>query len=73
MARKNFDITPEQVKDFQEATLMDDDFMEAFFRNNIPAVQLVLSIIMDKPGLVVSGATVQHTLEGLGNFHGGSV
>ena len=70
MARKNFDITPEQVKDFQEATLMDDDFMEAFFRNNIPAVQLVLSIIMDKPGLVVSGATVQHTLEDLGNFHG---
>lgn len=70
MARKNFDITPEQVKDFQEATLMDDDFMREFFRDNIPATQTVLRIIMDKPGLIVKSVSVQHNLPGLDEFHG---
>ena len=35
MARKNFEITPEQIKDFQEATLMDDDFMREFFNESV--------------------------------------
>ncbi|GEM_PF-5700687 len=70
MARKNFDITPEQIKEFQEATLMDDDFMREFFRDNIPATQTVLRIIMDKPGLEVKSVSVQHNLPGLDEFHG---
>lgn len=49
---------------------MDDDFMREFFRDNIPATQTVLRIIMDKPGLIVKSVSVQHNLPGLDEFHG---
>ena len=65
MARKNFDITPEQIKEFQEATLMDDEFMRAFFKDNKRDTEKVLRIIMNKPELIVMSVNVQHNLSGL--------
>lgn len=70
MAREKFEITPEQIRDFQNATLMDDDFMRAFFEGNKPAVRKVLSIIMNKPDLVVISVSVQEELRGFDDSHG---
>lgn len=70
MAGEKFAITPEQIQELQEATLMDDDFMREFFRENIPGVQKVLQIIMNKPDLIVKSVSVQHNLPGFGEFHG---
>lgn len=63
-------VTPEQIRAFQRATLMDDDFMRAFFRGNDSAVQKVLRIIMDKPDLVVMSVSIQEELPGFGDSHG---
>ena len=38
MARKKFEITPEQIQDFRNATLMDDVFMK-------PARKLATSVV----------------------------
>ena len=70
MAREKFEITPEQIREFQEATLMDDVFMKAFFEGNIPAVQKVLCIIMDKPDLIVISVSVQEDFRGFDDSHG---
>jgi hypothetical protein len=43
----------------QELRLMDDTFMRECLRNNEPAVQLILRIIMDKPNLVVQKMETQ--------------
>ncbi|MBQ7154091.1 MAG: hypothetical protein IJR85_00855 [Synergistaceae bacterium] len=51
--------TPEQIRAFQRATLMDDEFMTVFFKDNIPAVQFVLRILMGKPDLIVKTVKVQ--------------
>ena len=70
MARKKFEITPEQIQDFRNATLMDDVFMKAFFEDNIPATETVLRIIMDKPDLVVISMSTQETLKGFDGSRG---
>lgn len=46
----------------QRATLMDDPYMQVFFEDNIPCVQLVLRIIMDKDDLVVKSVDVQRVM-----------
>ena len=70
MARKKFEITPEQIQDFRNATLMDDVFMKAFFEDNIPATETILRIIMDKPDLVVISMSTQETLKGFDGSRG---
>ena len=43
----------------QELRLMDDTFMRECLRNNEPAVQLILRIIMDKPNLIIQKMETQ--------------
>lgn len=50
--------------------LMDDEFMTECFRDNKPAVRLVLRIILGKPDLEVNEVRVQ---EKVGNFEGRSL
>lgn len=45
--------------------LMDDDFLSAFFRDNIEDTEFVLRIILDKPGLKVQSVHAQHELKNL--------
>ena len=52
----------EKLAELQPLTLMDDLFMRIFFRDNIPCVELVLRIIMDKPDLIVKTVKVQYVL-----------
>ena len=50
---KAVDTTSEDYAKIQLSTLMDNEFMREFFRDNIPAVQFVLRIIMNKDDLIV--------------------
>ncbi len=50
--------------------LMDDDFLSAFFRDNIEDTEFVLRIILNKPGLRVKSVHAQHELK---NLNGHSV
>ena len=43
----------EKLAGLRTSTLMDDFYMRLFFRDNIPCVQLVLRIIMNKDDLIV--------------------
>ena len=52
----------EQLAAFEQATLMDDAFMRVFFKDNIPCVQIMLRVILDKPDIVVDSAEVQYVL-----------
>ena len=55
--------TLERIRAFR---LMDDDFMQVCFNDNIPCVELVLRIIMDKPDLKVLSVRTQKLLKSLG-------
>ena len=56
-------ITREEIlAEFQSLTLMDDSYMRLFFTDNIPCVQLVLRIIMNKDDLIVKSAKVQQIM-----------
>lgn len=50
--------------------LLDDDFLSAFFRDNIEDTEFVLRIILGKPKLKVQSVHVQHELK---NLNGRSV
>lgn len=50
--------------------LIDDDFLSAFFRDNNDDTELILRIILDKPGLKVKSVHTQHELR---NLNGRSV
>jgi len=71
-------ITEEQRKTLHEQDLqrlrgfrlMDDDFLSAFFRDNIEDTEFILRIILDKPGLKVKSVYAQHELK---NLNGRSV
>lgn len=45
--------------------LMDDDFLSAFFRDNIEDTEFILRIILDKPGLKAQSVHAQHELKNL--------
>ena len=45
--------------------LMDDVFMTAYFKDNIPCTQLMLRIILNKPDLIVKRVRVQSVLKNL--------
>lgn len=45
--------------------LMDDDFMNACFDNNIEATELILRIILNKPDLRVKSVTTQRVMKNL--------
>lgn len=49
----------------RQLRLMDDDFMRACLRDNIPAVQLILRIILQKPELVVQSMETQKDIKSL--------
>ena len=51
-------------------SLMDDFYMTEFFKDNIPAVQLVLRIILDNDDIIVEKVSTQSTVP---NLHGRSV
>ncbi|MBQ7665743.1 MAG: PD-(D/E)XK nuclease family transposase [Synergistaceae bacterium] len=57
----------EKLAELQTLTLMDDFYMRLFFRDNIPCVQLVLRIIMNKDDLIVKTANVQQIMRGPDN------
>ena len=45
--------------------LMDDDFMKRCLKNNIPAVECILRIIMEQPDLHVLSVTIEDTIPSL--------
>ena len=45
--------------------LMDDDFMKRCFKDNIPAVECILRIIMEKPDLQVETVQIEDTIPNL--------
>lgn len=44
---------------------IDDDFMRCMFRDNIPLVQMVLRIIMEKPDLIITDCQTQKDMKRL--------
>ena len=58
-------LAPKQLRLIQKLRLMDDRFMRACFEDNIPCVELVLRIILEKPDLTVLSARTQHPLQSL--------
>ena len=59
----------EKLAGIKALTLMDDVFMQIFFKDNIACVQLILRIIMNKPDLIVKTVKVQHVLNGADGTH----
>ena len=57
----------EKLAALQPLTLMDDFYMRAFFRDNIPCVEFVLRTILGKKDLVVISVKVQYVLRGPDN------
>ena len=53
---QNYPYYQRRLAEFQSLTLMDDAYMRLFFKDNIPCVQLVLRIIMNKDDLIVKSA-----------------
>ena len=45
--------------------LMDDDFMKRCFKDNVPAVECILRIIMEKPDLQVTTVQIEDTIPNL--------
>ena len=58
-------LDAKKLRRIQGFRLMDDRFMRACLEDNIPCVQLVLRIILNKPDLTVLSARTQHPLESL--------
>ena len=58
-------LAPKQLRLIQKLRLMDDHFMRACLKDNIPCVELVLRIILEKPDLTVLSARTQHPLQSL--------
>ena len=58
-----FDIAPEIWERIRNLRLMDDVLMRVALAGNIPAVQLILRILLDKPDLIVQELTVQSDLK----------
>ena len=52
-------IPPEVRKRFQEFTLMNNYFMNLVLADNIPCVEEILRVIINKPGLKVKSARTQ--------------
>lgn len=69
MTERKINMPPEALAEFQNACLLDDKYMVAFFKDNIPAVQYVLRIIMDKKDLIVHSVKVQYVLRGPKDTH----
>lgn len=60
----------ELLKKIREFCLLDDDFMSRVFDENIECTELILRIILDKPGIKVSEV---HTQREIKNLRGHSV
>lgn len=58
------------MQEIENCTLMDDYFMKAFFEDNPSYVQMMLRIIMNKPGLEVISVKVQEEFSGVDGSHG---
>ena len=65
MPHSDSSLDPKQLRLIQKLRLMDDRFMRACFEDNIPCVELVLRIILEKPDLTVLSARTQHPLQSL--------
>ena len=57
----------QRIKEFR---LLDDDFMTICFSENIPATELMLRIILDKPDIKVERVQTQYSMK---NIQGRSV
>ncbi len=55
----------ENQKLIQQYCLMDDDYMTAFFNDNIPGTELVLRILLSKDDLIVKEVKVQNDIKNL--------
>lgn len=69
MADIRINIPEERLREYlrQLALLrpIDDDFMRCLFQDNIPLVQMVLRIILDKPDLVITKCQTQKDMKRL--------
>ena len=57
-------ITPEALEEYYNACLLDDAYVQAFFRDNIKVTAIFLRIIMNKPDLIVKSVNVQYVMKG---------
>lgn len=64
------ELHAEDLIHIQRLRLMDDDFMKICFRDNIPAVEYVLRILLEKPALRVETLAVEDVIP---NLHGHGV
>ena len=55
----------QRMEFIQKLRLMDDVFMTAYFKDNIPCTQLMLRTILNKPDLIVKRVRVQSVLKNL--------
>ena len=62
---ENVKLHEQDLKRLQGLCLMDDDFLNAFFKDNPEDTELMLRIIMGKPDLKVKRVDVQDTLKNL--------
>ena len=62
--------TEKMLQRIKKLRLLDDDFMTVCFENNIEATELVLSIILEKPDIIVKTVQTQYTVK---NIKGRSV
>ena len=62
---KKTKITPEIRKHFQELSLMNNYFMNLVLEDNIPCVEEILRVIINKPDLKVKSTRTQKMLQGL--------
>ncbi|MBR1419095.1 MAG: Rpn family recombination-promoting nuclease/putative transposase [Synergistaceae bacterium] len=69
MAEKlnNLDEDALKLAKIRQSCLMDDGYMQTFFKNNIKCTQLVLRIILDKDDLTVKRVKTQKPLKGAPN------
>ena len=69
----NYDYDEQLVAEVQEEArfvrLMNDEYAQIFFDDNIRDIQTILRIIMDKPDLEVKSVKIQEPLYGSDNSH----
>ena len=56
----------QDLERLQKLRPIDDDFMRCLFKDNLPLVQMVLRIIMEKPDLVITNCETQKDMKRLG-------
>jgi predicted transposase/invertase (TIGR01784 family) len=69
MSCKNKQYTEEIFRTLRALRLVDNDLMEACFKDNLEAADLLLKIILDRKDLTVTGVSTQYHIAGFQNHN----